>query len=100
MAIETGAPIVPVIVIGAEETHINLAKMKFTKYINFILPLPLNVIPLPARWKIKFLNPYPINYTQEDLKDEYTIQKINAELRQHMQKELNKELKARDWVFL
>ena len=52
MALQTGAPIIPTVVIGAEETHINLTKLSFGKHLQ--LPLPLNVIPLPALWRIRF----------------------------------------------
>lgn len=100
MAIETGSPIIPTLVIGAEETHINLAKLRFTKYIKLILPLPLNIIPLPARWKIKFLPPYEIKYKAKDLEDEYIVQKVNADFQKYMQAEIKKELKKRDWIFL
>ncbi len=49
MAIERQCPIIPTLIIGAEETHINLARLKFAKYLRgVVLPLPLNVIPLPA----------------------------------------------------
>lgn len=100
MALETGAPIIPTIVIGAEETHINLAKLKLTKYIRLILPLPLNIIPLPARWKLKFLKPFHLKYGIEALRSSKKIQELNDELQSYMQTELNKELKKRKWIFL
>ena len=46
LALETQAPIIPTLILGAEETHINLAQLKFTKYLRgMVLPLPLNIIP-------------------------------------------------------
>lgn len=100
MALETGAPIIPSLVIGAEETHINLAKLKFTKYVRLILPLPLNIIPLPARWKLLFLPEFKLKYGSEALEDEDKIRELSDALQEHMQKELNKELKKRKWIFL
>ncbi len=100
MALETGAPVIPTIVIGAEETHINLAKLKFTKYVRFILPVPLNVIPLPARWKLKFLEPFHLKYGIEALRDSKKVKELSAELQAHMQRALNQELKKRKWIFL
>lgn len=101
LALQTGAPIVPTLVIGAEETHINLAKLKFSKYLKGLtLPMPLNVIPLPARWKIVFLPPYTLSYGAEALEDEEMIYKACEELRIHMQDELKIELKKRKWIFL
>ncbi|MCB0393033.1 MAG: acyltransferase family protein, partial [Bdellovibrionales bacterium] len=47
MALKTQSPIIPTIVLGAEETHINLKKLKFSRFLRgTVLPLPLNVIPL------------------------------------------------------
>lgn len=101
MALQTGAPIIPTLVIGAEETHINLAKLKFSKYLKGLtLPMPLNVIPLPARWKIKVLPAYKLSYGPEALNDESLIQAASDELREYMQAELRKELKKRKWIFL
>ena len=37
MALETQSPIIPTLVIGAEETHINLSQLKLPKY-RVILP--------------------------------------------------------------
>ena len=34
MALLTKAPIIPTLIIGAEETHINLKQLKLAKYIN------------------------------------------------------------------
>lgn len=100
MALETGAPITPTIVIGAEEAHINLAKLKFTKYVRLILPLPLNIIPLPARWKLKFLPPFKLKYGREALRNEEQVQELSNALQKYIQAELEKELKKRKWIFL
>ncbi len=101
MALETGAPIIPTIVIGAEETHINLAKLKFSKYLKGLtLPLPLNIIPLPARWKLKFLPPFKLKYGIEALRDSAKVDELTEGLQRYMQKELRKELKKRKWIFL
>lgn len=100
MALETGAPIIPTLVIGAEETHINLANLKFTKYVRLLLPLPLNIIPLPARWKIIFLPRFKLKYGREALRDEEKAQELSKDLQKYMQEKLNEELKKRKWIFL
>lgn len=101
MAMATGAPIVPTIVIGAEETHINLAQLKFTKYLKGqIIPLPLNIIPLPAKWKIRFLEPIHLKgYSQKDIEDSDLVHRLADEIREKMQSAINKELKDRQWVY-
>lgn len=96
MAIETRSPIVPTVIIGAEETHINLSKLKLTKFLRgTVLPLPLNVIPLPARWRIHFLEPIYLPYQPEALEDSELVHEIAQEVQELMQKALKAELKKR-----
>jgi 1-acyl-sn-glycerol-3-phosphate acyltransferase len=101
MAIKTKSPIIPTIVVGAEETHINLASLKLTKYLKGqVLPLPLNIIPLPAKWKIKFLEPIVLSqYSEEDSDNKELTYKIAQEIRQKMQEALTAEVNNRKWIY-
>lgn len=100
MAILEQVPIIPTLVIGAEETHINLRQLKFTKYLRgLVLPLPLNVIPLPAKWKIVFLKPVMLPYKPEAANDEELMIELAESLREEMQVALNAELAKRDSIF-
>lgn len=101
MAMVTGAPIIPTIVIGAEETHINLAQLKLTKYLRGqIIPLPLNILPLPAKWKIKFLEPiHLVGYTEEDTHNHDLVHSIATDIQAKMQAAINEELKTRKWIY-
>lgn len=100
MAVMTGAPIIPVLIIGAEETHINLKQLKFTKYIlGTVLPLPLNIIPLPAKWKIIFMEPIHLPYKPDAVNDRELMQEIAADVRERMQFRLNKELAKREYIY-
>jgi 1-acyl-sn-glycerol-3-phosphate acyltransferase len=100
-AIETNSPIVPVIVIGAEETHINLQQLKLSKYLRgLVLPIPLNVLPLPARWKIVFLEPIHLPYKPSAVNDSELMHEIAEDLREQMQSRINKELRKRNSVYL
>jgi 1-acyl-sn-glycerol-3-phosphate acyltransferase len=101
MALKTGSPIVPTLVIGAEETHINLKQIKFTKYLmGGVLPLPLNIIPLPAKWKIKFLPAIHLPFKPNAADDAELVHEIAIDLREKMQLEINKELSKRDFIFV
>ena len=96
MAIETNAQIVPTIVLGAEETHINLQQLKFTKFLRgLVLPLPLNVIPLPAKWKIIFEKPVHLPFSADKIKDRELCHDLAYEIQESMQKKINKEVKKR-----
>jgi len=100
MALEKQCPIVPVLIIGAEETHINLAQLRLTKFLRgAVIPLPLNVLPLPAKWTIKFLPPIHLPYKPEARHDRELVREIADEIRESMQKALSEEVKRRDSIF-
>lgn len=100
MALETQSPIVPTLIIGAEETHINLSQLKFTKFLRgTVLPLPLNIIPLPVKWKIKFLTPIYLPYKPSAVNDRDLVHEISSDLREQMQDALNDELQKRGKIF-
>jgi 1-acyl-sn-glycerol-3-phosphate acyltransferase len=71
MALNTGAPIIPVSVVGAEETYISLVKWpQMAKLIGFpYFPISptfpwlglLGFVPLPTKWFIDFGEPIPMD---------------------------------------
>lgn len=101
MALEAQCPIVPVVVLGAEETHINLKKLKFTKFLKgTVIPLPLNVIPLPAKWRIRFLEPITLPYKPEAINDSELMNEIAQDIQEKMQTAIEEELQKRGHAFL
>jgi len=101
MAIKTEAPIIPTMIIGAEETHINLKEIRFANYLRgLVLPLPLNVLPLPARWKIKFLAPIELPYKPSAADDRKLVHEISEEIRDQLQEAIKSEMENRNSVFL
>lgn len=100
MAVLTGTPIIPTMIIGAEETHINLSQFKLTKFLRgVVLPLPLNVIPLPSKWKIKFLPPIHLPYKPSAANDSELMHEIADDIREQIQKKIRLELRDRKDVF-
>ena len=96
MALETEAQIVPTIILGAEETHINLKKLKFSKFLRgLVLPLPLNIIPLPAKWKIIFLKPVSLPFGPDKVTDSELCHELSTEIQESMQKRIMQEMKTR-----
>lgn len=96
MALKTQSPIIPTLVIGAEETHINLSQLKFTKFLRgTVLPIPLNILPLPVKWKIKFLPPIHLPYSENALDDQELVHEIAQEINEQMQEALSEELQKR-----
>ncbi len=94
LALETKAPIVPTLVIGAEETHINLKSIRLTKYLRgLVIPLPLNIIPLPSKWKIIFMEPISLPFDQTSAKDRELVCDLAMDIQEKMQSRLQKELR-------
>jgi 1-acyl-sn-glycerol-3-phosphate acyltransferase len=101
MAIHTGAPIIPTMIIGAEEAHINLSQFKLSQFLpGLVLPLPLNIIPLPSRWKIKFLKPLYLPYKPAAANDRELVQEIAEDIREQVQDRIRGEIQKRGKVFL
>jgi len=101
LALKTGAPIVPAVVIGAEETHITISQLRWAKeLIGIIIPVPLNVIPLPVKWHIKFMK--PIQYQKNEMKAAKMtfVTQTTREIRHKLQKELHTLLKKRKTIFV
>ena len=96
MALETGSPIVPTLIIGAEETHITLSQLELSKYLRgLVLPLPLNIIPLPVKWKIIFLEPIHLPYAASAREDRDLVVEIAEEIQEQMQEALSREVVKR-----
>ena len=101
MALQTQAQIVPTIVIGAEETNINLSHLKLGKYFpGLSLPLPMNIIPLPVKWKIKFLPPVSLDEPSSVMNDRKRVHEIAENIRTHLQDSIHEELKNRPGIFI
>lgn len=92
MALLANSPIIPTLVIGAEETHINLSNLSLSKYVRgLILPLPLNLIPLPSKWRIIFLKPIKLPMAKSAVKNRALILETAEEIQEMMQSRLNQE---------
>lgn len=100
MAIQTQSPIIPALILGAEETHINLSQLKLSKYLRgLVLPLPLNLVPLPVKWKIKFLNPIYLPYKPAAINDRDLVHEVAGEIQEKMQDALSEEVQKRENIF-
>ncbi|MCB0351535.1 MAG: acyltransferase family protein [Bdellovibrionales bacterium] len=100
MAIKTGAPIIPTMIIGAEEANINLSQFKLTKFLRgVVIPLPLNIIPLPSKWKIKFLKPIYLPYKPSAVNDRELMRDIADDIREQIQSRIQAEIKKRKNVY-
>lgn len=101
LALETGAPIIPAVVIGAEETHITLSQVRWARELfGVLIPIPLNVIPLPAKWKIRFLPPIRLEQNPKLAGNQAYVTQLSRQIRRSLQHQIHSEIKARKQVFL
>lgn len=102
MAIQAKAPIIPCVIVGAEESNLNLGNINLSSWVkNLRIPLPLNLFPLPAKWSITFLPPVdPSAFAYEGiLEDRERLNKEARRFQRVMQKEIHCQVKAREYVY-
>jgi 1-acyl-sn-glycerol-3-phosphate acyltransferase len=110
MALKTQSPIIPVSVVGAEETYIAVAKSNLMSrltgfpYFPISLRFPLlgllGVIPLPSKWYIDFGEPIPMDSYEPDAVDNLVVvSQLTDQVRKVVQGMINDRLSQRRSVF-
>ena len=110
MALKTGAPMLPVAIVGAEETYISLAKSdllaKLTGFPYFpISPTwpalgPLGFVPMPTKWYIDIGEPIPTaDYGPEAAANLMVVSQLTNQVRNVVQEMLYARLARRRSVF-
>ncbi|MBI4405234.1 MAG: acyltransferase family protein [Deltaproteobacteria bacterium] len=100
LALATGAPIIPSVILGAEETHITISQIRWSKeLLGVIIPIPLNVLPLPVKWNIKFLKPIELGCDPDKANDVVYVNKLSQRIRHELQHELHDQLRKRETLF-
>ncbi len=108
---ETGAPIIPVAIIGAEEAYPMIANVKFlarrfgAPYFPITPTFPalglLGMIPLPSKWIIAFGEPIPmVQYGPKAVEDTQLVLELTEHVRQTVQDLINENLAKRRHTFL
>ena len=110
-AIRTGAPIIPISVIGSEEIYpmigdaTPMARLFGLPYFP-ITPMwpwlgPLGMIPLPSKWRIQFHPPVHTEaHPPHAAEDQNLVMTISDEVRKTIQKGVYDNLKLRRGVFV
>ncbi|MFO0652216.1 MAG: 1-acyl-sn-glycerol-3-phosphate acyltransferase [Polyangiales bacterium] len=110
LAIRTRTPIVPVAIVGAEETHPLLGPSNFfarllsVPYVPITPTFPLlgaaGALPLPSKWRIIFCDPMPMDsYGPDAADDEVLVGRLNEKLRTTIQDTLDRALRQRRSIF-
>lgn len=110
LALAADVPVVPVAVVGAEETHPILFRVESPARAlglpflpvtpTFPLLGPLGALPLPAKWVISFGEPLATPpHTPEIASDDLLVARLTEELRAEVQRLVKEALAIRQGVF-
>jgi 1-acyl-sn-glycerol-3-phosphate acyltransferase len=111
VALRTGAPLVPVAVVGSEEIYPKLAESRtLARAIGApFVPItptfpwlgPAGLIPLPSRWRIEFCEPIDLSeYGPEAAEDRRVVFDVSERIRETIQQKLYENLARRPSAFL
>jgi 1-acyl-sn-glycerol-3-phosphate acyltransferase len=111
IALRTGAPIVPVAVVGSEEIYPKIADLPplarligapyFPVTPTFPLLGPLGIVPLPSKWRIEFLDPIETaSYGPAAAEDRATVLELSEQVRDTIQQALYANLVKRGPAFI
>ena len=111
IALRSGAPMIPVAVVGSEETYPKigesaiLARLTGAPYFpltpTFPWLGPLGVIPLPSRWRIEFCEPIPTaHYGPDAADDRALVFELSERVRETIQAKVYENLVKRGSAFL
>lgn len=109
-ALQTQAPIIPVSVVGAEETYISLHKSKTLARLTGFPYFPisptfpwlglLGALPLPTKWYIDFGEPLPLSeYAPAAAEDVVLVTQMSQQVRHKVQQMVYHRLAHRDSIF-
>lgn len=111
LALKTRSPVIPIAIIGAEESYPMLSKVSwFSRSLDIpyipvtpIFPFlgPLGLMPVPSKWSILIGEPVRIHedYGADDAGDGLLVNKLAEKVRAVIQDMINKALKDRGSVF-
>jgi len=111
IALRTGAPMIPVAVVGSEEIYPKIgesglaARLTGAPYFpitpTFPLLGPLGAIPLPSRWRIEFCEPIPTDqYGPDAAGDRALVFELSERVRETIQAKVYENLVKRGSAFL
>ena len=111
IALRTGAPIVPVAIVGSEEIYPKVGELPalarligapfFPVTPTFPWLGPLGVVPLPSRWRIEFCEPIETaSYGPEAAGDRGFVLELSERVRETIQQKLYENLVERGPAFL
>ncbi len=101
-AMAAAAPIIPTVIVGGEEANPTLARLEFTREMLGVgLPVPATLLPLPVKWRIRFLEPIHVDdYISPETADADVIEELRSDVEDRMRQAVANEVEARGHPFL
>jgi len=111
LALRTGAPVVPVAIIGGEEIHPVIAKWEGLARLLNLPYVPVTptfpwlglagLVPLPTKWRIVYGPPIDLSaeYGADAADDDLLVNRLKEQVRERIQRMVVEELRLRDSVF-
>lgn len=97
LALRTGAPIVPVAIVGAEEAAPLVARLPPGMFgLDYVPITPLGPIPLPSKWMIRLGAPLRPDGSAEDAA---AVERFTEQTRQEIDRMLQELLRRRRTIF-
>lgn len=101
VALAAEVPVVPTVIVGGEEANPSLGALDTRDAIGMKLPLPVNVLPFPAKWRIAFLPAIPVGrFLTADAVDQDPADLLVREVRGAIERGLGEQLGKRGHPFL
>lgn len=102
VALASLAPIVPISVVGGEDASPTLGRITpLEDILDVPIPIPLSVLPLPAKWRIHVNEPVdPHAYLDRETPDQDVAELVANDVRDLLQRDVASELKKRGNPFL
>jgi 1-acyl-sn-glycerol-3-phosphate acyltransferase len=102
LALRTRSPIIPMAVVGTEEVHVmitNAPRLARLLRVPFF-PLVLSLLPLPAKFVIRFGRPIELRGGPSDAADQRKVDRWTARVRRDLQALIDDTLQHRRGVIL
>lgn len=96
------APVVPISIVGGEDANPTLGRVTpLEDILDIPVPIPLSLLPLPAKWRIHVGEPIdPAPYLESGTPDEDVAQRLADDVRALLQRNVDEQLKLRGHPFL
>ena len=102
VALASLAPVVPISIVGGEDANPTIGRVKpLEDILDVPIPIPLSLLPLPAKWRIHVNEPIdPHDYLERETPDEDVAEIMAQDVREILQRDVRRQLDERGHPFV